>query len=97
MDMRLDDAALRAVADRFSAAADLIDDAVANHVARLAFDGAHAGRAHGARGAALRANLNRLSSELSQWSRAAREIAFALRTGAQRYADADRYAAVRIA
>ncbi|GAB3006419.1 type VII secretion target [Mycobacterium bourgelatii] len=95
--MRLDCAALRAVADRFSAAADLIDEAVANHLARLIFDGSCAGRAHAARGDALRANLDRLADELSQWSRAAREIAAALRAGAERYADADAYAAARIA
>ncbi|CAM3099153.1 hypothetical protein BST27_16050 [Mycobacterium intermedium] len=94
--MRLDSAALRAVADRFSAAADLIDDAVVNHLARLMFDGARAGRVHAARGDALRVNLDRLAGELSHWSRAAREIAAALRAGAERYADADGYAAARI-
>jgi hypothetical protein len=93
----VDVAAVRAVADRFSAAADLIDDAVDNHLARLTFGGACAGRAHVARGDALRAGLQRLAAELSHWSRAAGEIAIALRGGADRYADAELYAAARIA
>jgi hypothetical protein len=93
----VDVAAVYAVACQFVAAADLIDDAVDNHLARLAFGAASAGRAHIARGDALRAGLQRLSAELSQWSRAAGEIAVALRVGADRYADAELYAAARIA
>ena len=68
-----------------------------DHLARLEFSGASAGRAHTARGDALRAALERLTAELSQWSRAAAEIAVALRAGADRYADAELYAAARIA
>jgi hypothetical protein len=94
---RIDVAAVRAVADRIDAATELIDDAVANHLARLTFGGALAGRAHTARGDALRGGLDRLAAELSQWSRAAVEIAVALRAGADRYAEADLYAAARIA
>jgi hypothetical protein len=97
MKARIDVAAIHAVADRIDAAAELIDDAVANHLARLAFGGALAGRAHTARGEALRGGLDRLGVELSQWSRAAAEIAVALRAGAERYAEADVYAAARIA
>jgi uncharacterized protein YukE len=97
MKARIDVAAIHAVADRIDAAAELIDDAVANHLARLAFGGALAGRAHTARGEALRGRLDRLAAELSQWSRAAVEIAAALRAGADRYAEADEYAAARIA
>jgi Excreted virulence factor EspC, type VII ESX diderm len=93
----VDTAAVRAVADRFGAAADLIDDAVDNHLARLTFGGAAAGRAHVARGDALRAGLQRLAAEMTQWSRAASEIGVALRAGADRYADAELYAAARIA
>ncbi len=93
----IDVAAVHAVADRLHAAAALVDDAVGNHLARLAFDGSRAGRAHAARGDAVRAGLGRLAGELSQWSRAAGEIAVALRAGASRYADAERYAAARIA
>jgi hypothetical protein len=94
---RIDVAAVRAVAVRIDAATELIDDAVANHLARLTFGGALAGRAHTARGDALRGGLDRLAAELSQWSRAAVEIAVALRAGADRYAEADLYAAARIA
>ncbi len=94
---RIDVAAVHAVANRIDAATELIDDAVANHLARLAFGGALAGRAHTARGDALRGGLDRLAAELSQWSRAAVEIAVALRAGADRYAEADLYAAARIA
>lgn len=94
---RIDVAAVHAVADRIDAATGLIDGAVTNHLARLAFGGALAGRAHTARGDALRGGLDRLAAELSQWSRAAVEIAVVLRAGAERYAEADGYAAARIA
>ncbi|KAA1248641.1 hypothetical protein F0Q45_19510 [Mycobacterium simiae] len=93
----IDVAAVVAVADRIGAAAQLIDDAAANLLARLAFGGAGAGQAHAQRGQALRCELDRLAAELSQWSRAAVEIAQALRAGADRYAEADRFAAARIA
>ena len=93
----IDVGAVRAVADQFDAAADLVDRAAGDHLARLAFGGACAGRAHVARGDALRVGLQRLAAQLSQWSRAAGEIAVALRVSAGRYADAERYAAARIA
>jgi hypothetical protein len=93
----IDTSAVHAVADRFGAAAELIDGSVCDHMARLAFGGPSAGRAHTARGDALRGALDRLTGELSQWSRAAVEIAVALRVSANRYADADVYAAARIA
>jgi Excreted virulence factor EspC, type VII ESX diderm len=93
----VDVAVVHAVADRLGAAAEIIDDALSDHLARLAFGGASAGRSHSARGDALRAGLDRLAAELSQWSRAAVEIAVALRAGADRYADTELYAAARIA
>lgn len=93
----IDVAAVRAVADELDAAAELVDRAGGDHLARLAFGGATAGREHIARGDALRTALQRLTAELSQWSRAAGEIAVALRAGADRYADAELYAAARIA
>ena len=85
------------IADQFGAAAELIDRACSDHLARLAFSGASAGRAHTARGDALRVELERLAAGLSQWSRASVEIAAALRASANRYADAELYAAARIA
>ncbi len=95
--MRLDSADVREIADRIDDAAELIDEAASNHLSRLTFDGARAGRAHAASGDRLRAELDRLAAELSQWSRAAVEIAVALRTGVDRYAEAELYAAARIA
>jgi Excreted virulence factor EspC, type VII ESX diderm len=93
----VDVAAVHRVADQLGAAAELIDGAVGDHLARLAFSGSSAGRAHTARGDALRAELERLATELAQWSRASVEIALALRAGADRYADAELYAVARIA
>jgi hypothetical protein len=93
----VDVAAVHRVADQLRAAAELIDGAASDHLAGLAFSGVTAGRAHTARGDALRAELERLVAQLSQWSRASVAIAVALRSGAQRYADAELYAAARIA
>ena len=93
----VDVAAVYAVADQLNATAEMIDDAVATHLTWLVFNGARAGRAHAARGDALRTALERVAAELSQWSRATAEIGAALRAGADRYADADQYAAARIA
>jgi Excreted virulence factor EspC, type VII ESX diderm len=93
----IDLAAVYAVADRFGAAAAIIENAANDHLARLSFGGAVAGREHAARGDALRSGLGRLAAELSQWARAADEIAVTLRAGAQRYADTERYVTARIA
>ncbi|HSS23550.1 MAG TPA: type VII secretion target [Mycobacterium sp.] len=93
----VDVAAVHRVADQLGAAAELIDGAVGDHLTRLAFSGASAGRAHTVRGDALRVELERLAAQLSQWSRTSGEIAVALRASADRYADAELYAAARIA
>ncbi|OBG22384.1 hypothetical protein [Mycobacterium sp. 852002-51057_SCH5723018] len=95
--MRFDSSAVHRIADQLSAAAKLVDGAARNHLAHLAFSGASAGRAHAARGDALRVELERLTAGVSQWSRAAVETAAALGSGADRYAEADLYAAARIA
>ncbi|MDP7703783.1 MULTISPECIES: type VII secretion target [unclassified Mycobacterium] len=95
--MRLDSADVRGVADRIDDAAELIGEAVSNHLARLAFDGACAGRAYAVYGDRLRGELDGLAAELSQWSSAAAELAAALRAGADSYAEAESYAAARIA
>jgi hypothetical protein len=89
--------AVYAVADQLSAAAEMIDSAVAHHPTWLAFSGARAGRAYAAHGDTLRAALARLAAELSQWSRATAEIGAGLRAGADRYSEADLSAAARIA
>ncbi|WP_375487353.1 type VII secretion target [uncultured Mycobacterium sp.] len=92
----IDVAAVRSVANRFDGAAEVIDDAVRNNLTHLAFSGARAGRAHAARGDALCGALDRLSAQLTQWSRATVEIAAALRATADHYADAELRAAARI-
>lgn len=85
------------VADQLGAAAGLIDGTLGDHLSRLAFGGASAGRAYTARGDTLNAEMHRLAAQLSQWSRAAAEIADVLRSAAGHYADAESYAAARIA
>ena len=90
---RVDTAAVCAAAQRFEAAADLLDSALRTHLAGLSFGGSTAGRAHTARGEAVGTALRSLSGELVQWSRAAQEIGAALRAGADRYADAEARAA----
>ena len=92
----VDTAAVRTVANRFDDAVQLIDTAVRTHFARLAFDGATAGRAYIGHGDALRLALYRLTGELGQWARATAEIASALRASAERYGEADLRAAARI-
>jgi hypothetical protein len=94
---QIDVPATHRVANQFAMSAEFIDRAASDHLARLAFGGAVAGRAHAARGDALRAELARLTAQVSQWSRASTEIAAALRSSAERYADAELYAAARIA
>lgn len=94
---QIDLPAVRGIADRLDDVAEVINDAVAEHLAQLAFTGDRAGRTHTASGDALRTGLDQLVAELSQWSRASAEIGMALRASAQRYADAESYAAARIA
>ena len=96
-DTFVDAAAVHGVANRYDDAAELIDGAVRNQFGRLAFDGTTSGRAYIGQGDALRFALHRLGGQLAQWSRASREVAAALRAGADRYQDADQLAAARIA
>lgn len=93
---RIDVAAVRVVAGRIDDSAELIAGAAHTHLARPAFDGSVAGRAHIARGDAVHAAVNRLTDELLQWARASFEIAAMLRAGADRYAEADLRGAARI-
>jgi len=92
----IDIAAVRAVANRFDAGAEALDGVARTRLGGLAFGGATAGRAHLARGDALRATLGRLTGEMTEWGRAAAEIATALRVGADHYAEADLRGAARI-
>jgi hypothetical protein len=93
---RVDVAGVLAAARQFDTAAAIIDNAVRNHLARLAFDGASGGRMHTAGGDAVRNAVDVVVGRLSQWSRAATEIAAELRAGADRFSDADARAAHRI-
>jgi hypothetical protein len=93
---RVDLAALHAVARQYEAAAGIVDGAVRTHLTGLGFDGAAAGRTHVARGDAVHAAVERMVDQLRQWSRAATEIAAALRASADRYAEADIRAAERV-
>ena len=93
---RVDVAVLRAVAREYEVAAGIVDAAVRTHLAGLTFDGATAGRAHAARGDALRTALDHVVDQLRGWARAATEIGAALRASADRYAEADISAAQRM-
>ena len=91
-----DVAAMRLIANRFEATAQLLETAARNHLSQLAFGGASAGRSHIARGDTLRASLDRLSADVSQWARATAEVTVALRAAADRYGDAELRSAARI-
>jgi hypothetical protein len=93
---RVDVPALHAVARQYEAAADIVEGSVRTHLTGLAFDGALAGRMHAARGDALRTAVDHVVDQLRQWSRAATEIAAALRASADRYAEADDRAGWRV-
>jgi len=95
-DAFVDVAAVHAIANRFDDTSHLIDAAVRTHFGGLLFDGASAGRMYVGQGDAIRFALHRLSGELVQWVRATAEIASALRISADRYAEADHYAAAGI-
>ncbi|WP_167105771.1 type VII secretion target [Mycobacterium sp. DL592] len=88
---RVDTAAAHAAAQRFTAAAQLLETAA--RTGGLSFSGSTAGRAHAASGERLHAALDEVRVQLAQWSRAAEEVAAALRAGAQQYADAELRAA----
>jgi hypothetical protein len=93
---RVDVAALHAIARQYEAAADIVEGAVRTHLSGLVFDGAAAGRMHVARGDGLRTAVDQVVDQLRQWSRAAAEIAAALRASADRYSEADARAARRV-
>src|SRR5262245_15992569 len=94
---RVDVAALHAVARQYETVADIVEGAVRTHLAGLVFGGATAGRMHVAQGEALHEAVDHVVYQLQQWSRAAVEIAAALRASADRYAEADAGAARQLA
>jgi hypothetical protein len=93
---RVDVGALLGVARQYDVVAGLVDDAVRNHLSGLAFDGAGAGRVYVARGEAVRGAVDDVVAQLRGWSRAAAEIAAALRVSTDRYVEADSRAAQRV-
>ena len=93
---RVDVGALRAIAREYETAALIVDAAVRTHLGDFAFGGAVAGRAYIAHGETLRAAMDGVVTSLRQWSRAAVEVATALRSSAERYQDADARAAERV-
>ncbi len=93
---RVDAAAVRAVAREYEEAATLVDRALQDHLVELRFGGATAGRVHQARGDGLATAVDALGVALRHWSRAATEIAAALRTSADRYQEADARSADRV-
>ncbi|CAA0129426.1 Uncharacterised protein [Mycolicibacterium vanbaalenii] len=93
---RVDVEAVHAIAREYETAAAIVDAAVRTHLGELAFGAASAGRAHLAHGDTLRTALADLVTALRQWSRAAEEIAAALRSSADRYRDADARVAGRV-
>lgn len=87
--VRVDVQALLDVAGRYDAVADAVAGLTEAHLARLTFDGAHAGRDHVARGDAVRRAVDQIVDQTVAWSRAMREIGSALRVSVDRYLDAD--------
>lgn len=92
----VDVAALYDVAAEYQATADAIDAVVRTRLSGLRFGGAAAGHLHTARGDAVRVAVDRIVDQLGHWSRASREVAFALRASVDRYADADDRAGRRV-
>lgn len=93
---RVDVGVLLSVARQYDVVAEIVDDVVRNHLSGLAFDGATAGRVYIARGEAVRGAVDDVVAQLRGWSRAATEIASALRVSADRYVAADSRAAQRV-
>lgn len=86
---RVDVAAISGIAGEYQAVADAVDAILRTRLAVLQFGGAAAGRAHVARGEAVRVAVDRVADQLGKWSRASAEIAATLRTTAHRYDEAD--------
>lgn len=89
----VDTALVRAAAARIDTAADLLQEAVEAHLRSLRFDGSAAGHAHAVGGDAVQAALHTTTADVVRWARAARELARALRAGADMHAGAETAAA----
>lgn len=80
---------MRAVAQRFDVAADMLDGVARSQLGGMRFDGAVAGRRHIASGDAVNDAVAQLGAAVVQWSRAAAEIAETLRYAAASFAAAE--------
>jgi len=85
----VDGDAVRAVAQRYTGAADILNRAVHAHLGGLRFNGMNAGRAHTAWGDELHGALARLATSVAQWARANAEIAATLRAESHRCIEAE--------
>ncbi|BBZ24255.1 type VII secretion target [Mycolicibacter hiberniae] len=92
----LDAAALCSVADHFDTTAAAMDTATRIRLGGLTFGGATAGRDCFGAGEELRRALHGWVPELIRWSRAATEIAAALRAASARYRQVEVLAAERV-
>ncbi|MGE2715667.1 type VII secretion target [Mycolicibacterium litorale] len=93
---RVDGAALVSIADRYDAAAGMVEAAVRTHLSALTFDGSAAGREYTAHGDMVRAAVDEVVVALHGWARSATGIAAQLRASAARYAQADADMAARV-
>jgi hypothetical protein len=91
---RVDSHAAHVAAQIFSDSADILDAEARGQLSRIEFDGATAGRQYTGRGDSVHAELDRLASQMIQWSRASAEIGSALLSGADEYVAADERAAM---
>lgn len=92
----VDVGALRAVAEEYERVCEILGRAVRDQLSHIAFGGSVAGRAHVASGEALQNALHDLTRSVSEWARAAGEIATAMDASVDRYLDADERAAGRV-
>lgn len=87
--IRVDTVSARAAAQYYDNAAYTLENAVTAHLLRLGYSAQTAGYRYGASGDAIRIAMDRLAAAVTQWSRAAAEIAVVIRTEVDRYVAAE--------
>jgi len=87
---------LHSIAREYETVAGMVEGVARDQLSALAFGASTGGRAHVAHAEELRAALDGVVRALRQWSRAAGEVAAALRASATRYTDADERTAGRL-
>lgn len=92
----VDFASVAAAAARIDNAAESVRAAVSGRLGGLRFDAGTAGRSHGAAGAAVRDEVQRLTADLIRWAHAAGAVAGALRAGADGHTAAESAAAAAL-